>query len=264
MASITIRPIETIEDSSPPIKSRWTSAWNPIRYQFSFDTIADPTTFLLVSVYEYGTNTLLGKDTYKPKEGLLNIDISSIVRSYLYSAYEPDFTGGINYKDLGSTIKCYITYAVNTATVIGSTVSDESNYIYVSNSVKQIGEPYGQNMAEYVPYGSESVMKAKFLSKFDEPVFFVDYPFSISFIYSENIIGHELKLLEDKLNINEVFVSDDETDLDITQGHYINHLKLTAPSASISYLDISLSTGDAVDELYVYEGYVTDGYTEAR
>jgi hypothetical protein len=262
VAAITERPIVTINES-PVIKSRWVAGWNPIRYTFSFTGIEDASTYLLVSVYEYGTNVLLGKDNYKPRNGSLNVDISSIVRSYLYSDYQPEYTGE-NAKDIGCSIKCYIKYQVNTVSSSEVEVTDESNYIYVSNSAKQIGEEYGQNMAQYVPYGVEGLMKAKFLTKFDQPVFFIGYPFSISFIYSENIIGHELKLLEENLNINGEEIDDAETQLDTSQGHFVNHLKLNTYSFETKYVDISISTGQPVDDLYVYQGYVASGYTEAR
>jgi hypothetical protein len=262
-AFINQRPISQVA-SSPLIKSRWIAGWNPVFYKFQVSGLVDPSTVLVVSVYEYGTNTLLGKDNYKVRNGLLSVDISGILRSYLYSSYSPSFEDGINCIDFGNSINAYIKYQLVSATTSEVEVSDESNYIYVCNAAKQIGEAYGQNMAEYVPYGIEGIMKAKFLTKFEEPVFFIDYPFTISFIYSENIIGHELKLIEDKLDINGTELDDDETELDITQGHYVNHLKLSPYSIENKYVDISLSTGQPVDDLYVYEGYVTTGYTEAR
>ncbi len=260
---INQRPIEEVSNT-PVIKSRWIAGWNPVVYKFSVTDLVDPSTRLIVSVYEYGTNTLLGKDTYRIRNGFVFIDISSVLRSYLTSNYLPDFEEGINCKDLGGSIKAYIKYQIATSSSAEVEVSDESNYIYVCNAAKQIGQAYGQNMAEYVPYGIEELMKAKFLTKFEEPVFFIDYPFTISFIYSENIIGHELKLIEDKLDINGTEIDDDETELDITQGHYVNHLKLSPYSFENKFVDISLSTGQPVDDLYVYEGYVETGYTEAR
>jgi hypothetical protein len=263
-ASIIQRPIETI-NSSPVIKSRWIAGWNPVVFGFNFTSITDPTTYLIVSVYEYGSNTLLGKDTYRPRNGRLNIDISSILHSYLFSRYSPTLSVVFNSADAGGSIRCYIKYQLNTLTEAGAEVSDEANYIYVANAAKQAGEAYGQNMAEYVPYGVDGIMKAKFLTKFDEPVFFTDYPFTISFIYSENIIGHELKLLEDRLDINGSLLTDEETDLFRETGHYINHLRLqTSYPGNVKYVDISIATGDASPELYVYEGYVETGYTEAR
>lgn len=264
-ATITSRPIYTVDDGSPVIKSRWIAGWNPVVYEFSFSGIVDDTTYLLVSVHEYGSNTLLGVSNYRPVGDTLMIDISNEVRSYLYSLYNPDFSNGINCRDLGSSIGVYIKYQLNTLEESGTAISDESNYIFVANAAKQIGQEYGQNMAEYVPYGFEGIIKAKFLTKFDEPIFFTDYPFTLSFIYSEAIVGHELFLTEEEKNINRSFINNTETELDITQGFYINHLRLQDNyDGYANYVDLSISTGQPSDELYVYEGYVETGYTEAR
>jgi hypothetical protein len=267
--AITARPIVTINDS-PIIKSRWVAAWNPIIYSFSFTSITSPIAYLIVYIYEYGSNILLGKSTYNPRVGSLNVDISHEIRSYLESNLSFTYGSSLNYKDTTSTLKCYLKYQLvtiesgNTLTE-GTIVSDESNHIYVTNSAKQIQETYGQNMGEYVPYGVEGLIKAKFLTKFEEPVYFAGYPFVLSWIYSELVVGHELKLLEDRLNVNGANISSEETQLDTTQGFSINLLKLQdSYNSNVNFVDISISTGQPKDDLYVESGYVVTGYTEAR
>jgi hypothetical protein len=267
--AITQRPIITINDS-PVIKSRWVAAWNPIMYTFEFTSITANVAYLIVYIYEYGSNTLLGKSTYNPRGSNLRVDIAHEIRSYLYSKYDPDFDGELNCKDVGSTLKCYLKYqlvTIETGNILtpGSIISDESNHIYVTNSAKQIQEIYGQNMAEYVPYGVDGLIKAKFLSKFEEPVYFSGYQFAISFVYSELVIGHELKLLEDRMNINKSHLNYEETQLDTTQGFSINHLKIQdSYNSNVNFVDISISTGQPKEDLYVEAGYVEAGYTEAR
>lgn len=267
--SITSRPIVTINDS-PVIKSRWVALWNPIIYNFAFVDIEDTIAYMIVYIHEYGSNTLLGKSTYTPRASTLKVDIAHELRSYLYSAYDPDFTSSFNDKDDGSTLKCYVKYQLVTieegnTLISGTVISDESNFIYVTNSAKQIQETYGQNMGEYVPYGIEGILKAKFLTKFEEPVYFAGYPFTLSFIYSDLIVGHEIKLIEDRLDINGGAVSDEETALSQSHGHSINYLKLqdSYPSG-VKYVDVSLSTGETSPDLYVEQGYVDSGYVEAR
>ncbi|RKD19007.1 hypothetical protein BCY91_14110 [Pelobium manganitolerans] len=75
---------------------------------------------------------------------------------------------------------------------------------YFVNAAKQIGDKFGNNMAEYVTFPSYSVnvTKAKFLTSFEVPTYFVGYPFDLSFIYSENIIGHSLLRSETLLDVN--------------------------------------------------------------
>jgi hypothetical protein len=261
--SIASRPIVTINDS-PLVQSKWVAAWNPIVYTFQFTDLDDPTSYLVVYIYEYGTNTLLAQDDYTPRNGTVRIDISSKVRSYLRSIYNPDFSSGINCKEEEASINFYIKYQLNTSSTTGTIVSDETNNIYAVNAAKQIGEEYGQNMAAYVPYGIGGLITAKFLTKFEEPVLFSGYPFALSFIYSENIVGHELKLLEDFLDINGDELSDNETQLDSSQGYKVNHLQIDTPDYEVKYIDIRLSTGDVLPDMYVSEGYVESGYTEVR
>jgi hypothetical protein len=273
-ASITDRPIYPIGDSSPAVSSRWIAAWNPIMYTFSFTGIDDTIAYLIVYIYEYGSNTLLGKSTYHPRGNTLRVDISHEVRSYLYSEFLPDFTQGepnsVNANDEGSTLKCYLKYQLVTiqegnTLAYGDLISDESNFIYCTNSAKQLGEPYGQNMALYVPYGIDTVMKAKFLTKFDEPVYYPGYPFTISFIYSEYIVGHEIFLTEAKKDLNGNALGSIETELLRQWGHSINQLKLQDSFASnVAYVDINLTTGQPTEDFYVESGYVEEGYTEAR
>jgi hypothetical protein len=267
--AITSRPIVTINDS-PVVKSRWVAVWNPIVYDFEFTDIEDTIAYLIVYIHEYGSNTLLGKSTYTPRASTLKVDISHELRSYLYSQYNPDFSGSFNYKDVGSTLKCYVKYQLVTiesgnTLISGSIISDETNYIYATNSAKQIKEVYGQNMGEYVPFGIDGIIKAKFLTKFEEPVYFSGYPFTLSFIFSDLIVGHEIKLIEDRLNINGSSITNEETNLSKAYNHSINYLKLQdSYSVNVKYVDVSLSTGEASPELYVQSGYVESGYIEVR
>lgn len=262
VATITKRPILTI--GSPAVKMRWTAAWNPVVYEFNVSGVTDLTTYLTIEVYEFGSNLLLSRDNYSLRNQNLTIDISGILSSYLYSLYDPFSSASQNCKDLGSTIKAFIKYSVNTSTTIGVTVSDESNFVYVTNSAKQPLDLYGQNMREYTPSGQLYEDGAKFLTKFSQPVLFPGFPFTISWIFSELIMGHELKLVEDKLDINKQSIADSETSLDITHAHFINHLKLEDYPSNIDFVDIHIQTGDPAAEVYVYEGYVEDGYTEVR
>ncbi len=263
-AAIVKRPILTSSES-PATKFRWVAAWNPIAYVFTITGATDPTTYLNIQVYEYGSNRLLASDNYSVRNQSLTIDISGIISSYLYSIYNPLYRPTINCKDHGSTIKAYIKYSVNTSTVTGALVSDESNFIYVTNSAKQPLDLYGQSMREYTPTGQEG-NEAKFLTKFDQPVMFIGFPFNISWIFSELIMGHELQLVSEMLNINKVIQTDSEASLSVTQVHFINYLKLdySDEPSTINYVDIYIKTGALSPDVYVYPGYVEDGYTEVR
>lgn len=68
--------------------------------------------------------------------------------------------------------------------------------LYYTYAAMQLGDKYGGNMAQYVPFLSvpNNSLKAKFLTGFNNPTFFGGLPYEISFIYSENVIDKELYL----------------------------------------------------------------------
>lgn len=65
---------------------------------------------------------------------------------------------------------------------------------YFTFSALQIGNPYGSNMAAYVPFAIEPnpAKKAKFLQEFTKPIFYAGMPFDLAFIYSEQLLGRQL------------------------------------------------------------------------
>lgn len=109
--------------------------------------------------------------------------------------------------------------------------------IGVLNAVKQIGDQYGQNVAEFVMYtptGSPTQTNTfgKFLTYFDTPQLFVntlnspssDYPFDISFILSENIADAPIIKLERIYDINGNLLGSSQTTLDTPGSSNIQNL----------------------------------------
>lgn len=260
--SITSRPSKLIYSGSPSsVTSRYTCACHPIVYGFNFTIVPDAGYRIIVSIYESGSNTLLGMRSFRPlSTGINKLDISRFIKPYLESSFDCDFSQ-INQAEQDTILRFYITYqeAFSDGT-FGSLITDASNYISAILSTKQIGEQYGQNMADYVPFGIEQAGYAKFLTEFEQPVLFKGWPFSLSFVYSSEIGGHEIKRIQEKRDVNGDLISDDETQLIRTEINNINHL-LVVPSDS-RYVDVYLESGEAVPESYVYAGYVEDGYTE--
>lgn len=76
-----------------------------------------------------------------------------------------------------------------------------SNSYFTVNAAKQIGDLYSSNMAEYVTYPDGSP-KARFLSTFKRPTFFIGYPFDLSFIFSELIQDGILEVNEINMDVN--------------------------------------------------------------
>lgn len=266
MVTIVSRPSKTIPSSPANIVSRYTAAWNPIVYTFKFTTVPDAAYRLLVRVFEYGSNVLLGEFNVRPiAVGNMRVDMSSYIQSYLESSYGPDFGTRINDSEPKSVIRFYITYQEQFLNgTSGTLYTDQANYINAALSAKQIGDIYGQNMRDYTPFAKDGLL-AKFLTKFDEPVKWNGWPFTLSFVFAEDIQGHEIKRIEENLNINKVLVTDAETQLDRSKVNYINWLKVSdnVPD-NVYFIDVTLKTGEAVGESYVYAGYVEDGYVEVR
>lgn len=261
--SITYRPVKTVYIGSPRnVISRYTCSNQPIVYGFAFTETPDAAYRILINIYEAGTNTLLGVRSFKPiYVGENNVDISRFIKPYLRSSFNCDFSQE-NVAEPETLLRFYITYQeVFSSGSFGDIINDSSNYCNAVLSTKQIGESYGQNLADYTPFGVEEFGHAKFLTDFEQPVAFKGWPFSLSFIYSSEIGGHEIKRIQENLNINGVLVSDSEAQLDTTQINNINHLMLSDFTDS-NFVDVFLEVGEAMPETYVYEGYVEEGYTE--
>jgi len=99
--------------------------------------------------------------------------------------------------------------------------------LYFVNGSKQIQDPNNFNFGEFVPTLNDSrVSKAKFLSVFDKPTYFNNYPFDVSFIYSDNLLNKQVARVE---TING---TSSNTNL-LTNGRgFVNRLKLAGGYAS--------------------------------
>lgn len=103
---------------------------------------------------------------------------------------------------------------------------------YISNSVRQIGQTFGQNMADFVMWATNPTYehnKGMFLTMFETPTYFVGYPFSLGFIYDKKITdaSQRLSIVEDRLDINGISVSDSDDLIDDT-NETITHAAIKA------------------------------------
>lgn len=98
---------------------------------------------------------------------------------------------------------------------------------YFTNSSKQILEIYGANMGDYVPtLDATRTDKAKFLSVFDKPTRFKNMPFSLSFIYSDNLLNEEIQSNQTGLDLNEGTIGNDTEVLNHLERQAVNRLML--------------------------------------
>ena len=122
-------------------------------------------------------------------------------------------------------------------------------------------------MGEYVPFydGTSSPEvdgNAKFLSDFEKPTYFPDYPFDLSFIYSESLAGIVTTREEETFNVNGTSVSTSSTELDNSQVQNVNRLMIEQSyAAGITEIDVWLNSDGTVDcDKYVLQDYVLSGY----
>lgn len=98
---------------------------------------------------------------------------------------------------------------------------------YFTNSAKQISEIYGSNMGEYVPTLDDTRPdKAKFLTVFNKPTAFKNMPFSLSFIYSDNLLNEQIETEQIGRDINSDVVFNDTGVLNIGERAKVNRLML--------------------------------------
>jgi hypothetical protein len=258
--SVTKRPERLVSGE----RSYWIAAHNPVIFEITTEGI-DPgsVVFNKIEVYEKDSNTLLIQSIHRVMglpAGKATVDIS-YVKNYLDPKYSNPT--GINKKDDKATLAVYIIvrelYLINGLFVENAVLNDESNVYYLTKSVKQAGDLYGQNMGEYVPIPKNNI-KAKFLTRFKNPRYYPGYTNTISFIYSETLSGVEVKRVEVEKDLNKVLLNTSETQLDRSQIKNINHLALSNYSADRKYVDVYLQTGAAAPDAYVETGYVTEGF----
>ena len=125
-----------------------------------------------------------------------------------------------------------------------STLSD-ANVLYFTNSINQIQDKYGYNMGSYVPtYDNARADKAKFQSVFKRPTYFVGYPFSLNFIYSDNMTNSKLNRIEQTKDINGNVVANTTNELNMAHRFTANRLMLKQGyTSNVATVDVWLDAG---------------------
>jgi len=136
----------------------------------------------------------------------------------------------------------------------------DTNVFYYTNSANQIQNTYGYNMAEYVPtYDATRTDKAKFQSVFKRPTYFPNYPFSLNFIYSDNMRNFQIYKTEETKDINGNVITTIDANLNISHRELANRLMLDQNyTSNIKSLDIFISTDgvEIIKDDYFEEEYL--------
>ena len=134
------------------------------------------------------------------------------------------------------------------------------NSFYFANGSKQLQDPNGYNMGEFVPKLNFS--ENKFLSVFKRPTYFVGYPFSLSFIYSDLLSNYQIQRNEQTKDINGSVIANTSDNLFSAERNNVNRLMIKQSYLSnVKTLDIWLErTGFATTDNRTGNGY-TGGFT---
>jgi len=205
---------------------------------------------------------LIGESINRPDvSGRVSVDVSSFLKNIV--DYIDTFTyNKLNKKDLTLGGRFNITYSENWLNYEGAYSTISTTVLrYFTNSVKQIQDLYGSNMGEYVPF-SNKAYDTKFLSDFESPTYFVGFPFSLSFIYSESLFAQTTTKHEDRKDINGNILTSNNTSLDANECLWVNRLMLDQNyPTNVKSVDVWLENdGTSTPLEYFEDDYVVDGY----
>ncbi len=136
------------------------------------------------------------------------------------------------------------------------------NTFFWINGTKQIQDQFNFNAGELVTFRGGSVL-AKFASDFERPTYFKGYPFSLTFIYSENLAGRQITRNEERFGINGNSLSTNSANLDQSQNSSVNRLKIAEGySSTVDNIEVWLEDAGTALIGYVGGGFVATGFTK--
>ena len=213
----------------------------------------------------------IGQSINKPDNtGKATVDVSSFLKAAVDYVDEFEYIA-LNAKDLTLGGSYNITFSENWVGFTGefSGLSNDILRFYV-NAAKQIQDVLGENMGEFLPIFIDQspplVEEGKFLSDFESPTYFPNFPFSLSFIYSEYLVGIKTFRNQENFNINGVLqASPAPAELSNAEVQEVNRLLIDENFASTDECtEVWLQTDGEVDcvkyqqPVYVQIGYVIE------
>lgn len=216
------------------------------------------------------TGTLIESLFPKPNTaGVVMLDVSGAIQKLVDNADTMNFVN-INEVSVGLSGQFYLgygfSYKVGGVTITTTEQKDAERYFWTSSAQQITGKffSYGQNLAKYVPFNVNG-SAAKFLTAFDEPTLFVGFPFSLSFIYSEDFEDTYISRHQQNKDVNGTATSAESDDTLGTSGmKKLNYLQLADTDANTTQLDVWLETGGAIPDGggYYESGMMQQGYID--
>lgn len=152
---------------------------------------------------------------YDNETGIVTMDLSETLDSKMVGNDSYNFTP-INGSDTGksfafkfTTREQYRSETIDVSVITHGSLASAQAY-FVVKSTKQLGALYGANLRDYMldvavdPVNETYV--AKFMTGFERPTYFVGYPFTLSFLYTDHVSSKYLVRKEQEKDVNGVNV----------------------------------------------------------
>lgn len=210
------------------------------------------------------------------EDGTIEIDLSGMVKARMQKVNNHPYTALlINYKDTDIYKRFYVTIQE------GWDGSNNSEYGLVENGISpaqdkiwfginagnQTAYANGCNMAEYVVWNSLN-SSAKWLTKFERPTWWVDYPMDMAIIIGDGnssipYVDMQRVIRGFDRNGNQLGITAKQT-LVKSKFNAVNRIDLSTPTTTTpDYIELHLTMSGAAPVTYFNEGYVTDGYLQS-
>lgn len=221
--------------------------------------------------YVPSTNQLITLGTIKGSnnsKGVVKIDVRNLVTYEMIKSNRFNFIArnGKEYSGyLPFTIKYQDKFILNNVVTSSAPVVNDGTYYYAIDGVKNSLSVYGQNFADYYPYRNEDTLEvdAKFLTEFPQPTYFIDYPFSLSFIVNSDILKSLCTSEEDELDVNGNVINHQDFNVNtgLSKLPYISQLLLSGSyDTQTEFVDVWLNNGGTASDVYVADDYVANDY----
>ena len=195
-----------------------------------------PNYYMDLEVYEYREGETLGYLNFTPDQtGLIECDLSELLRSeirlntrYKYEMVnkreeEWSLSFGFRYSEV---------YFWTGNSYQATTAVEQGDQWYVAKAARQIGDEFGQNLRLFEIYPEATIItdenEALFLDEGEISTYFMGYPWSLSFLFGEQVNGVKYRRVLEELDVNQALIAGtQDTDFlaEVDQG-YVNRLSL--------------------------------------
>jgi hypothetical protein len=188
-------------------------------------------------------------------DGTMILDTSDFLTAYLVKEAPTDYAF-INKLNKNVYGKFNLVFREHWTGDTNIDVGDLSQYYFVDGA-KQIGELYGQNFCDYHMFPVAVDPLPKWLTDFPSPTFFAGFPFCISFIYPNDMVGETLRRNEVEKDQSGATLSTVQTNMPDSEIDGVNRLLLTETYTSgTKAIDLFVDYNDGVDDVQLLETIV--------